>query len=89
MRHPIRIAILAAATLSVVPALAQPGYGPGDPRLTGSLTRAPWGAPYEYDSGSDNDKHPALPYYQQGRGQQTGGTARNLLPGDGFNISPR
>lgn len=97
MRHPLRIALLVVvalltmATLSAPPALAQPIYGRGgrDLEVTGSLTRAPWGAPYEYDSGSDNDKHPSRPYYQQGRGQQTGGTARNLIPGDGLNLSPR
>lgn len=56
---------------------------------TGSLERAPWSQPWEYDSGSDNDRRPELPYYQQGRGQQTGGTARNLLPCDGFTITRR
>ena len=57
---------------------------------TGGLGgRAPWSRDWEYDSGSDNDRRPELPYYQQGRGQQTGGPARNLLPDDGFHISPR
>lgn len=51
--------------------------------------RAPWSRGWEYDSGSDNDRRPELPYYQQGRGQQTGGPARNLLPDDGFHIFPR
>ncbi len=51
--------------------------------------RAPWNRSWEYDSGSDNDRRPELPYYQQGRGQQTGGPARNLLPDDGFHIFPR
>ena len=51
--------------------------------------RAPWNAPYEYDSGSDNDRFPERPYYQQGRGQQTGGPARNLLPDDGIHLFPR
>ncbi|KQP94385.1 MULTISPECIES: hypothetical protein [unclassified Methylobacterium] len=51
--------------------------------------RAPWSRPYEYDSGGDNDRRPELPYYQQGRGQQTGGPARNLLPDDGLHIFPR
>lgn len=51
--------------------------------------RAPWSRPYEYDSGGDNDRRPELPYYQQGRGQQTGGPARNLLPDDGLHLFPR
>ncbi|MFD0933683.1 hypothetical protein ACFQ12_00580, partial [Methylobacterium trifolii] len=51
--------------------------------------RAPWNAPWAYDSGSDNDRRPELPYYQQGRGQQTGGPARNLLPDDGLHLFPR
>lgn len=51
--------------------------------------RAPWNADWEYDSGSGNDRRPELPYYQQGRGQQTGGPARNLLPDDGLRIFPR
>jgi hypothetical protein len=51
--------------------------------------RAPWQQPWEYDTGSDNDRRPELPYYQQGRGQQTGGPDRNLLPDDGFHIVPR
>ena len=41
------------------------------------------------DSGSDNDRFPDRPYYQQGRGQQTGGPARNLLPDDGLHLFPR
>ena len=60
--------------------------GPAVPAVDG---RAPWNAPWEYDSGSDNDRRPELPYYQQGRGQQTGGPARNLLPDDGLHIFPR
>lgn len=50
--------------------------------------RAPWNAAWAYDSGGDNDRHPELPYYQQGRGQQTGGPARNLLPDDGLRLVP-
>ena len=60
--------------------------GPAVPAASG---RAPWNTPWEYDSGSDNDRRPELPYYQQGRGQQTGGPARNLLPDDGLHIVPR
>ncbi|MBB2961967.1 hypothetical protein [Methylobacterium sp. R2-1] len=60
--------------------------GPAMPAVSG---RAPWNAPWEYDSGSDNDRRPELPYYQQGRGQQTGGPARNLLPDDGLHLFPR
>ena len=51
--------------------------------------RAPWSAAWQYDSGSDNDRRPELPYYQQGGGQQTGGPARNLLPDDGLHLAPR
>ena len=61
-----------------------------DVDVAGSLGgRAPWQRPWEYDSGSDNDRFPERPYYQQGRGQQTGGPARNLLPGDNLHIVPR
>jgi hypothetical protein len=61
-----------------------------DVDATGSLGgRAPWQRPWEYDSGSDNDRFPDRPYYQQGRGQQTGGPARNLLPDDGLHLFPR
>lgn len=92
MRQTLALAI-ALVGLSFA-AHAQGGYGPrsarGDIDATGALGgRAPWQAPYEYDSGSDNDRNPALPYYQQGRGQQTGGPARNLLPDDGLHIVPR
>ena len=59
------------------------------PEVTGSIGRAPWQAPYEFDSGSDNDRRPELPYYQQGRGQQTGGPTRNLLHYDGGTLTPR
>ncbi|PZR80637.1 MAG: hypothetical protein DI537_39330 [Stutzerimonas stutzeri] len=72
------------------------GYGPrrmsGDRDVgpVGSLDgRAPWQQPWEYDSGGDNDRRPELPYYQQGRGQQTGGPARNLLPDDGLHLFRR
>lgn len=66
---------------------ARPHY---DVDATGSVGgRAPWSQPWEYDSGSDNGRRPELPYYQQGRGQETGGPARNLLPDDGLHISPR
>lgn len=50
---------------------------------------APWSAPWEYDTGSDNDDIPSRPRYQQGGGTQTGGPARNLLPGDRLHIVPR
>ncbi|MDB5590124.1 hypothetical protein [Enterovirga sp.] len=83
--------LAAAAVLLPAAAGAQTRFGGHhDPDVTGSIGgRAPWSQPWEYDSGSDNDKHPSRPYYQQGRGQQTGGPSRNLLPGDGFNLSPR
>jgi hypothetical protein len=85
----LAVAALAAATL---PASAQTGGygGPRDVDTTGSLGgRAPWQDPWQYDSGSDNDRHPERPYYQQGGGQQTGGPARNLLPSDNLHIVPR
>lgn len=64
--------------------------GVRDVETTGGVGgRAPWSRDWEYDSGSDNDRRPELPYYQQGRGQQTGGPARNLLPDDGLHIVPR
>ncbi|TXM70922.1 hypothetical protein FV226_16355 [Methylobacterium sp. WL12] len=50
--------------------------------------RAPWQPAWAYDSGGDNDRRPELPYYQQGRGQQTGGPTRNLLPDDGLRLVP-
>jgi hypothetical protein len=50
---------------------------------------APWSAPWEYDTGGDNDKRPELPRFKQGGGQQTGGPARNLLPNDGLHLVPR
>lgn len=96
---PIRSPILFALALTLLPAAAQaqppiarerlgPGpAGEGTPITVGG--RAPWNAPWEYDSGSDNGRRPELPYYQQGRGQETGGPARNLLPDDGLHISPR
>jgi hypothetical protein len=57
---------------------------------TGSVGgRAPWQERWQYDTGSDNDLRPELPYYQQGGGQQTGGPARNLLPNDRLQLSPR
>ncbi|ACL60845.1 hypothetical protein [Methylobacterium nodulans] len=86
----IRTVVLGAAFL--LPALAQAGPYRLAPDIdaTGSVGgRAPWSQPWEYDSGSDNDRHPERPYYQQGRGQQTGGPARNLLPDDGIHIVPR
>jgi hypothetical protein len=78
--------------LGLVPQAAEAqGYGSRtDVDVTGSLSgRAPWNKPWEYDSGSDNDRRPELPYYQQGRGQQTGGPDRNLLPYDGLTLVPR
>ena len=93
----MRTAALALFALTVIalPATVNAaGYGPGpmirDIDATGSVGgRAPWSREWEYDSGSDNDRRPELPYYQQGRGQQTGGPARNLLPDDGLHIVPR
>ena len=81
---------LAAILMGTLSAAAGPLRGPalaGPAEPAGG--RAPWNAPWEYDSGSDNDRRPELPYYQQGRGQQTGGPARNLLPDDGLHLFPR
>ncbi|WP_375464606.1 hypothetical protein [uncultured Methylobacterium sp.] len=88
-----RFAGLLAAML-VLPAVAQAQgrIDRGAAHATAPVAadgRAPWNAPWAYDSGGDNDRHPELPYYQQGRGQQTGGPARNLLPDDGLHIVPR
>lgn len=93
----ILLPALFALTAVAAPAAAEAGAldtGRGrmarDVEATGSVGgRAAWNRPWEYDSGSDNDRRPELPYYQQGRGQQTGGPARNLLPDDGFHIVPR
>ncbi|MBX9932659.1 MAG: hypothetical protein K2Y56_14140 [Methylobacterium sp.] len=87
--------IIRACALLLLATLAAPGVaqarGPSrDIDATGTVGgRAPWSQNWEYDSGSDNDRRPELPYYQQGRGQQTGGPARNLLPEDGLHIVPR
>ena len=95
MRTVLRTLLVAIAIGAPLAGNAQ-GYGHGAGRLpvdvdaTGSLGgRAPWQQPWEYDSGSDNDRRPELPYYQQGRGQQTGGPARNLLPNDRLHLFPR
>ncbi|KAB1074333.1 hypothetical protein [Methylobacterium planeticum] len=90
--------LLLAALAVLTPAAAQAGsaayarpaqglLGPETPITVGG--RAPWNRAWEYDSGSDNDRRPELDYYQQGRGQQTGGPARNLLPDDGLHLFPR
>lgn len=99
MMRTLALAILATTVLAmpvlVVPVAAQAGGYRGAPPArdidtTGTVGgRAPWSRPWEYDSGSDNDRRPELDYYQQGRGQQTGGPARNLLPDDGIHIVPR
>ena len=65
------------------------GYGPRAVGATGSIGRAPWQEPWQYDTGGDNDNRPELKPYQQSGGQQTGGPARNLLPRDGLAFSPR
>lgn len=83
---------LTGIALAPVGATAAPRVAPliQDVDATGNVGgQAPWNRPWEYDSGSDNDRRPELPYYQQGRGQQTGGPARNLLPDDGLHIFPR
>lgn len=95
MRAKVTGAVMAAllgSGLAAGAAQAGPFYGervivgPAVPTVGG---RAPWSQPWEYDSGSGNDRRPELPYYQQGRGQQTGGPARNLLPDDGLHLFPR
>ena len=86
-------ALLLLTTLAAPSAAEAGGLRGGvirDIDATGTVGgRAPWSRDWEYDSGSDNDRRPELPYYQQGRGQQTGGPARNLLPDDGIHIVPR
>ncbi len=91
----LMIGLLAAASFSATLAAGSAEAGPRreavfeGPAVPAASGRAPWNTPWEYDSGSDNDRRPELPYYQQGRGQQTGGPARNLLPDDGLHIFPR
>ncbi|PIU07546.1 MULTISPECIES: hypothetical protein [Methylobacterium] len=92
----MRRALLAAGSIAgalMLPAAAAPldrGAAPLQTQPAATVGgRAPWSAPWEYDSGSDNDRRPELPYYQQGRGQQTGGPSRNLLPDDGLHLFPR
>lgn len=91
-------ALLAVGILGVPLSASATPYGDRrgpavvDVESTGGLAsvggRAPWNRSWEYDSGSGNDRRPELPYYQQGRGQQTGGPDRNLLPDDGLRIFP-
>ncbi|BCM84259.1 hypothetical protein [Methylobacterium indicum] len=90
----LRILLIPATLLATtLAASAQPApyrYPPRDIDATGTVGgRAPWSAPWVYDTGGDNDRRPELPAYQQGGGQQTGGPARNLLPDDGLHIFPR
>lgn len=90
----LRIALATLATFVGLSFVAESADAQGrrvqrEVESTGSLGRAPWSQPWEYDTGGDNDARPELPYYMQGRGQQTGGTARNLLPCDGFTITRR
>lgn len=91
----LRTALIAA--LVIAPALAS-AQGSRDPRArpsprepltTGSLFTLTPPVAYDYDTGSDNDKHPERPRSQQGGGQQTGGPARNLIPGDSLHFGPR
>jgi hypothetical protein len=94
VKQAVCLLVVGAAVLAALPAVAQ-GYphksrpAAREVETTGSVGRAPWQQPWEYDTGSDNDRRPELPYYQQGRGQQTGGPDRNLLPDDGLHIVPR
>lgn len=83
------LAALAGLSFLAESADAQGRRVQGEIDVTGSTERAPWSQPWQYDSGSDNDRRPELPYYQQGGGQQTGGPGRNLLPCDGFTITRR
>ena len=96
MRNTLWIAAIIMAAAPGAAVAQSPNYGPRplvvplDVGVTGSVGgRAPWNRPWEYDSGSDNDRFPERPYYQQGRGQQTGGPSRNLLPNDGLQLVPR
>ncbi|HEX8416816.1 MAG TPA: hypothetical protein VF641_04350 [Methylobacterium sp.] len=91
MRIPTALLVFASLGLPLAAEAAGDRGAPmRDVEATGSVGgRAPWNQPWEYDSGSDNDRRPELPYYQQGRGQQTGGPSRNLLPDDGLQLFPR
>lgn len=94
----MRPLLLLIGTVMLLPVSVSAGPHGGE-RRTGSVLvgqpigspggRAPWSRTWEYDSGSGNDRRPELPYYQQGRGQQTGGPARNLLPDDGLQLFPQ
>ncbi|WP_232631871.1 hypothetical protein [Methylobacterium sp. Leaf118] len=82
---------LVGSALAAGAAQAGPLYGERvieGPAVSTAGGRAPWNQAWEYDSGSGNDRRPELPYYQQGRGQQTGGPARNLLPDDRLRLFP-
>lgn len=94
MKPLLAILAFSAVAAAAVPASAQyDGYAPRrvapDVEVTGSLRHAPWEQPYQYDTDSDNDRRPELAPYQQGGGQQTGGPARNLIPGDSLHVYPR
>lgn len=89
-------AVLLAATVGAPTVQAQaPACGPRVPIQSLQDPFGPFGgcapgsAPWEYDTGGDNDRFPERPRFQQGGGQQTGGPARNLIPGDRLHIVPR
>ena len=95
MRNLLRAAALAALIASPAAVRAQaPTYGAAPAQSLSDPFgpyggRAPWSRPWEFDTGGDNDKRPELSRFQQGGGQQTGGPARNLIPGDNLHIVPR
>lgn len=90
MKRKLAALAVAIGLASAGSAMAQGySYGPRAVEATGSIGRAPWQEPWQYDTGGDNDNRPELKPYQQSGGQQTGGPARNLLPRDGLTFSPR
>lgn len=92
MSPPIRTLILAVALAAPSAAFAQ-GYRAGPPVPEPLAPGWSYGLtpplPLGVDTGGDMDKRPDLAPYQRGGGQQTGGPARNLIPGDNLHIFPR
>lgn len=79
------VAVASACTLAALTGASQarPVPHPTDgPMITGSIVAparsASWLGSMNTDSG--NARNPALPGYAQGRGKETGGPARELIP---------
>ncbi|CAA2136686.1 hypothetical protein [Methylobacterium bullatum] len=79
------VVFASACTLAALTGASQARPAPHrleSPTITGSIPApaqsASWlGGP---DTDSGNAKNPALPFYAQARGQETGGPARELIP---------